>query len=82
MFDAQKVAAPTLLGSALFGADTVFVRSLPSSPTDALKNGIHAIKGTDDKLVACGRETITAFAADSSSVVWAEQGKGVFRAPR
>ena len=82
VFDAQKVAAPTLLGSAIFVSDTVFVRSLPASPTDALKNGIHAIKGTDDKLVACGREPINAFAADSSSVVWAEQGKGVFRAPR
>lgn len=82
VFDAQKVASPTRLGSALFGADTVFVRSLPSSPTDLLKNGIHAIKGTNDQLVACGRETINAFAVDSTSVVWAEQGKGIFRAPR
>jgi hypothetical protein len=82
VFDAKKVASPTLLGSALFGADTVFVRSLPSGPADALKNGIHAIKGTDDRLVACGRDMINAFAADSTSVVWAEQGKGVFRAPR
>jgi hypothetical protein len=82
VFDADKIAAPTLLGSALFGADTVFVRSLPSGAADALKNGIHAIKGTDDKLIACGREPINAFAADSTSIVWAEQGKGVFRAPR
>lgn len=82
VFDAQKVAAPTLLGAALFGADTVFVRSLPSSPTDMLKNGIHAVKGNADQLVACGRETINAFAVDSTSVVWAEQGKGIFRAPR
>lgn len=82
VFDTQKVASPTLLGAALFGSDTVFVRSLPASTTDALKNGIRAIKGTDDKLVACGRETINSFAADSVSVVWAEAGKGVFRAPR
>jgi hypothetical protein len=66
----------------MFGTDAVFVRSLPSSPTDVLKNGIHAIKGTDDKLVACGREAINAFTTDSSTVVWAEQGKGVFSAPR
>ena len=82
VFDAQKVAAPTVLGAALFGADTVFVRSLPSGPTDALKHGIHAVKGTDDKLVACGREVINSLAVDSTSVVWAEQGKGVFRARR
>jgi hypothetical protein len=82
VLDAQKVPAPTLLGAAIFGADSVFVRSLPSSATDPLKNGIHAIKGTEDKVVACGRDTINSFAADSTSVVWAEQGKGVFRAPR
>ena len=82
VLDAEKIAAPTLLGAALFGGDTVFVRSLPSGPADALKNGIHAVKGTDDKLVACGRDPINAFAADSTSIVWAEQGKGVFRAPR
>jgi hypothetical protein len=82
VFDAQKVAAPTRLGAPLFETGTVFVRSVPSSPSDALKNGIHAVKGTDDRLVACGRETINALAADSTSVVWAEQGKGVFRASR
>jgi hypothetical protein len=81
VYDTQK-GMPTLLGAAMFGADSVFVRSLPSSPTDALKNGIHAIKGTEDKLVACGRETINAFTVASSTVVWAEQGKGVFSAPR
>jgi hypothetical protein len=82
VLDAQKMSSPTLLGAALFGTDTVFVRSLPSSATDALKNGIHAIKGTDDKLLVCGRETINAVAADDTKVVWAEQGKGVFSAPR
>jgi len=82
VLDAQKMADPTVLGAALFGNDTVFVRSLPSSATDALKNGIHAIKGTDDKLLACGRETINDVAADDTTVVWAEQGKGVFSAPR
>ncbi|MDB5216122.1 MAG: hypothetical protein JWO86_4049 [Myxococcaceae bacterium] len=82
VLDAQKMAAPTLLGAAQFGTDTVFVKSLPSTATDALKNGIHAIKGTDDKLLVCGRETINAFAADDTQVVWAEQGKGVFSAPR
>jgi len=82
VLDAQKMSSPTLLGAAQFGSDTVFVRSLPSSTTDALKNGIHAIKGTDDKLLVCGREAINAFAADDTKVVWAEQGKGVFSAPR
>lgn len=82
VLDAQKMAAPTLLGAALFGTDTVFVRSLPSSTTDALKNGIHAIKGGGDKLLVCGREKINAFAADDTKVVWAEQGKGIFTAPR
>ena len=51
VLDAQKMSSPTLLGAAQFGTDTVFVRSLPSSATDALKNGIHAIKGTDDKIL-------------------------------
>lgn len=82
VLDAQKMSSPTLLGAAQFGTDTVFVRSLPSTATDALKNGIHAIKGTDDKVLVCGRETINAFAADDTKVVWAEQGKGVFSAPR
>ena len=82
VLDAQKMADPTVLGAALFGSDTVFVRSLPSSATDALKNGIHAIKGTNDTLLACGREKINDVAADATTVVWAEQGKGVFSAPR
>lgn len=82
VFDGQKGAAPSLLGAAIYGMDTVFVRSLPSSPSDALKNGIRAVKGTDEKLVACGREAIDSFAVDSASVVWAEKGKGVFSAPR
>ena len=82
VLDAQKMSSPTLLGAAQFGTDSVFVRSLPSSTTDALKNGIHAIKGTDDKVLVCGRETINSFAADDTKVVWAEQGKGVFSAPR
>jgi hypothetical protein len=82
VLDAQKMSSPTLLGAAQFGTDSVFVRSLPSSATDAFKNGIHAIKGTDDKLLVCGREAINGFAADDTKVVWAEQGKGVFSAPR
>jgi hypothetical protein len=82
IFDGQTGASPSLLGTAIFGSDTVFVRSLPATQTDALKNGIRAINGTDDKLVACGREPINAFTADDKSVVWAEQGKGVFSAPR
>jgi hypothetical protein len=82
VLDAQKMSSPTLLGAARFGTDSVFVRSLPSTATDALKNGIHAIKGTDDKLLVCGRESINSFAADDTKVVWAEQGKGVFSAPR
>lgn len=82
VLDAQKMSSPTLLGAAQFGTDTVFVRSLPSTTTDALKNGIHAIKGTDDKVLVCGRDAINSFAADGSKVVWAEQGKGVFSAPR
>jgi hypothetical protein len=82
VLDAQKMSSPTLLGAAQFGTDTVFVRSLPSTATDALKNGIHAIKGTDDKLLVCGRDAINSFAANDTKVVWAEQGKGVFSAPR
>lgn len=82
IFDGQKGAAPSLLGAAIYGNDTVFVRTLPSGPTDALKNGIRAVKGTEAKLVACGREAVGAFAVDASSVVWAEKGKGIFRAPR
>jgi hypothetical protein len=86
VFDSLKAAAPSLLGSAIYGTDSVFVRSLPSSATDPLKNGIRAIKsnGTtaDDKLVACGREPINSFAVDSAHIVWAEEGKGVFSAVR
>ncbi len=82
VLDAQKMADPSVLGAALFSSDTVFVRSAPSSTTDALKNGIHAIKGTSDTLLACGREKINDVAADSTTIVWAEQGKGVFSAPR
>ena len=82
VLDPKKGAAPTLLGSAIYGTDTVFVRSLPAAPTDALKNGIRAVSGTTEKFVACGRETINAFAVGSTTVVWAEQGKGVFMAPR
>jgi hypothetical protein len=82
VLDAQKMADPSVLGAALFSSDTVFVRSAPSSPTDALKNGIHAIKGTNDTLLACGREKINDVAADATTIVWAEQGKGVFSAPR
>lgn len=86
VFDSQKGAAPSLLGAALYGTDTVFVRSLPSSPTDVLKHGIRAVKTTgaapEEKLVACGREPITAVAVDATTVVWTEQGKGVFAAAR
>lgn len=86
VFDSQKGATPTVLGAAIYGADTVFVRTLPASPTDALKNGIRAVKTTgattEEKLVACGRDAITAVAADATTVVWTEQGKGVFSAAR
>jgi hypothetical protein len=82
VFDSQKGAAPTLLGAALYGSDTVFVRSLPATTTDALKSGIRAVTGTTEKFVACGREPINSFAVGDTTVVWAEQGKGVFLAPR
>jgi hypothetical protein len=86
VFDPAKAAAPSLLGSAIYGTDTVFVRSLPQGTTDLLKNGIRSIKmnGTvaEEKFVACGRETITSFAVDSTMVAWTEKGKGVFTAPR
>lgn len=86
VFDPMKSSAPSLLGAAMYGGDTVFVRSLPSSTNDALKNGIRAIKSNgpsaSEKLIACGREPINAFAAGSTIVAWAEQGKGVFTAPR
>jgi hypothetical protein len=86
VLDAYKGAAPSLLGAATFRDDTVFVRTLPSSATDLKKNGIRAVKAggatQGESLLACGRETITAIAVDATSVVWAEQGKGVFQAPR
>jgi hypothetical protein len=86
VLDAQKEATPSVLGAATYGDGTVFVRTLPSSPTDTMKNGIRAVKtgaGTPtETLVACGRETITAIAVDATMVVWAERGKGVFQAPR
>ena len=82
VFDSQKGAAPTLLGSAIYGTDTVFVRSLPATATDALKSGIRAVSGTTEKFVACGRDPINSFAVGPTTVAWAEQGKGVFLAPR
>jgi hypothetical protein len=86
IFEPMKAAAPSLLGSAIYSSDTVFVRSLPQGTTDLLKNGIRAIKmnGTtaDEKFVACGRDTITSFAVDATMIAWTEQGKGVFTAPR
>jgi hypothetical protein len=86
VFDSQKAAMPSVLGAAIYQGDTVFVRSLPSSSTDPLKNGIRAVETngttTEQKLVACGRDPFTAFAADATTVVWAEQGKGVFAASR
>ena len=86
VLDSQKGATPSVLGAAVYGNDTVFVRTLPSSATDLLKNGIRTVKtggaAPEDKLLACGREAITAIAVDATSVVWAEKGKGVFSAPR
>lgn len=85
VLDPEKSALKSLLGAALWGGDTVFVRSLPAGTSDPLRNGIRAVKAgvaSSEKFVACGRETITSFAADSTTVVWTEQGKGVFSAPR
>ncbi len=85
VLDPQKGAMKSLLGDTLYGGNTVFVRSLPAGTNDALKNGIRAVStsGTaTEKFVACGRETITSFDADSGIVAWTEKGKGVFTAPR
>ncbi|HSO39116.1 MAG TPA: hypothetical protein VLT33_41605 [Labilithrix sp.] len=85
VLDPMKSTTPGGLGAATFGSDAVLVRTLPSSPSDVLKNGIRALKvgaTPDDKLVACGREAISSIAVDGASVVWTEPGKGVFRAAR
>jgi hypothetical protein len=83
VLDTQKDSTPAVLGSVTYGDDTVFVRTSAASPTDVMKNGIRAVKaGGAETLVACGREKINAIAVDGTSVVWAEQGKGVFQAPR
>jgi hypothetical protein len=84
VLDPMKTAAPAILGQATFNGDAVIVRTLPASGSDVLKNGIRAVKAgaTDATLLACGRDTITSIAVDAASVVWTEQGKGVFRAAR
>lgn len=79
-FDAKSTA---LLGDALYANDSLVVSSLPTSPSDSLKNGIRGIKGASDvKVLACGRNTIVEISADTATVAWIEQGVGIFSAPR
>jgi len=83
VLDAAKAASPFVVGIATAVAESVFVRSLPSTPTDAAKNGIRAVPsaGGTPRTLACGRDVITSIAVDATTVVWAEK-KGIFSTPR
>ncbi len=86
VLEGPKAQPSFVLGPVMYGADSLFLHSLPSSAADPLKHGIRAIKvnGTkaEEKSIACGRDEIRAIAADATMVVWAENGKGLFGAPR
>jgi hypothetical protein len=70
---------PVGFGTGIAAGDVVVARS--SSGDGPLKNVLRSVGGTGEKVIACGRETIGAMAADATSVVWTEPGKGVFIAP-
>lgn len=75
----SKIQSP--FGDALSSGDDLVVKTDTGDGT--LKHIIRGIAVSgDEHLVACGRESIAAFATSSTNVVWAEAGKGVFSAPR
>jgi hypothetical protein len=84
IFDAQQSKAPAPLGAAVARDGALFVPS--NAPNAEVKNVIRSLKPgagpAEEKFIACGRELVTSLQVDATSVVWAEQEKGVFIAPR
>jgi hypothetical protein len=77
--DKSKIHSP--FGGARSSGDNLIVRTASGDP--ALKTVLRSVAATgDERLVACGRETIGQFDADSTNVAWIEPNKGVFFAPR
>lgn len=84
ILDAQKSMTQARFGPTIAHDGTLYVRS--EAPDEKVKHVIRAIKPTTDaaeeKLVACGRGTVTGLAVDGTSIVWTEESAGVFIAPR
>lgn len=84
VLDAQRSKTQALFGPALNHDGAIFVRS--AAPDAQVKHVIRSVQpgqgAADEKLVACGRAMVTDLAVDGTHVVWAEEGAGVFIAPR
>jgi len=84
ILDAQQSMTQARFGATIAHDGTLYVRS--EAPDEKVKHVIRAVRPTTDaaeeKLVACGRGTVTGLAVDGTSVVWTEDNAGVFIAPR
>ncbi|MBX3263590.1 MAG: hypothetical protein KIS78_23100 [Labilithrix sp.] len=84
ILDAQKSKTQALFGATLARDGALFVRS--AAPDEKVKHVIRALEPSGDAVeetfVACGRGMVTDLAVDGASVVWTEEGAGVFLAPR
>ena len=85
VLDVEKSKSKAAFSTPLADSDSVIIPSLAADPH--FKHIIRSVKltaqGTEEKLVACGRETVpSSVVMDKTSVAWIEAGKGVFLAPR
>jgi hypothetical protein len=86
ILDAQKSKTPATIGAGVWASNTLYLRS--AAPDPNLGHVIRSVRTLDDngtieeKLMACGRDTISSLTFDARSVVWVEKGKGIFAAAR
>ncbi|MBX3210805.1 MAG: hypothetical protein KF850_02095 [Labilithrix sp.] len=84
ILDAQQSKTQALFGATIARDGALFVRS--AAPDEKVKHVIRALESSGDAVeesfVACGRGMVTDLAVDGTSVVWTEEGAGVFLAPR
>jgi hypothetical protein len=84
ILDETKSKTSARFGLSVTNEGTLFVRS--EAPDAKVQHVIRALKlegdGAEERFLACGRSNVTDLAVDATTVVWSEEGKGVFAAPR
>lgn len=84
ILDAEKSMTQARFGATIAHDGALYVRS--EAPDATVNHVIRAITpkadAVEEKLVACGRGTVTGIAVDRTNVVWTEENAGVFIALR